>query len=140
LITSVICYKKESMNYVHLVVLLAVIQFIFFGVMVGKARARYGVNAPAMTGNEHFERAVRVQMNTLEQLVCFVPAVLIASMYWPQLYVAAAGAVYLAGRFIYWRAYVSDPSKRAVGFLLTVAPTLLLIAAGLVGAFTRSGA
>ena len=128
------------MNYVHIVVLLAIIQFVFFGVLVGKARGKYGVKAPAMSGNEHFERAVRVQMNTLEQLVCFVPAVLIASLYWPQGVVVAAGAVYLVGRFIYWRAYVTDPSKRALGFLMTVAPTLLLIAAGLVGAVTRSAA
>lgn len=122
------------MNYVHIVVLLAIIQLIFFSVLVGKARGKYGVKAPAMIGNEHFERAVRVQMNTLEQLVCFVPAVLIAAAYWPQVYVAAAGAVYLVGRFIYWRAYVADPSKRALGFLLTIAPTFALIAAGLVGA------
>ncbi len=128
------------MNYVHIIVLLAIIQLIFFGVLVGQARGKYGVKAPAMVGNEHFERAVRVQMNTLEQLVCFVPAVLIASAYWPQGYVAAAGAVYLVGRFIYWRAYVSDPAKRALGFLLTALPTLLLIAAGLIGAVTRSAA
>ena len=87
-----------------------------------------------MTGNEHFERAVRVQMNTLEQLVCFLPALLIAASYWPQTYVAGAGLVYLVGRTLYRQAYVADPAKRGLGFALTVLPTMVLVLAGLVGA------
>lgn len=126
------------MNYVNLIALLAIIQFIVFGMLVGQARGKYGIKAPAMTGNEHFERAVRVQMNTLEQLVCFVPALLIAAVYWPEAYVAAAGVVYLVGRTLYRQAYVADPAKRGLGFLLTFLPTALLILAGLVGALIRS--
>ena len=126
------------MNYVHIVALLAIIQFIYFGILVGQARGKYGIKAPAMTGNEHFERAVRVQMNTLEQLVCFVPALLMAAVYWPQVYVAAVGVVYLVGRTLYQRAYTADPAKRALGFGLTALPTLLLVAAGLVGAVMRA--
>jgi len=49
------------MNYVHIIALLAIIQFIAFGMLVGQARGKYGIKAPAMTGNEYFERAVRVQ-------------------------------------------------------------------------------
>ena len=78
-----------------------------------------------MTGNEHFERAVRVQMNTLEQMVCFLPALMIAAVYWPQTYVSA-------------QAYVNDPAKRGLGFLLTFLPTTLLALAGMVGALMRS--
>ena len=126
------------MNYVHVIALLAIIQFIVFGMLVGQARGKYGIKAPAMTGNEHFERAVRVQMNTLEQLVCFVPALLIAAVYWPPVYVAAVGVVYLAGRALYRQAYVTDPAKRGLGFLLTFLPTTLLALAGLVGALMRS--
>lgn len=126
------------MNYIHIVALLAIIQFIVFGILVGQARGKYGIKAPAMTGNDHFERVVRVQMNTLEQLVCFVPALLIAAIYWPQAYVAAVGAVYLVGRTLYRQAYVADPAKRSVGFLLTFLPTTLLVLAGLVGAVMRS--
>lgn len=122
------------MNYVHIVALLAVVQFIAFCILVGQARGKYGIKAPAMTGNEYFERAVRVQMNTLEQLVCFLPALLIASVYWPQTYVAAAGVVYLVGRTLYRQAYVNDPAKRGLGFLLTFLPTCLLVLAGLAGA------
>ncbi len=128
------------MNYVHIVALLAILQFIYFGILVGQARGKYGIKAPAMTGNEHFERAMRVQMNTLEQLVCFVPALLMAAVYWPQVYVAAVGVVYLVGRTLYQRAYMADPAKRALGFGLTALPTLLLVAAGLVGAVMRATA
>ena len=126
------------MNYVYIVVLLALLQFVGFCMLVGQARGKYGIAAPAMTGNEHFERAVRVQMNTLEQLVCFVPASLIAAVFWPPAYVAAAGVVYLVGRTLYRQAYVKDPSKRGLGFLLTFLPTTLLIFAGLVGAMMKS--
>jgi glutathione S-transferase len=126
------------MNYVYIVALLAVIQFVVFGIFVGAARGKYNIAAPAMTGNEHFERAVRVQMNTLEQLVGFLPALLIAAVYWPPTYVAAVGVVYLVGRTMYRQAYVADPAKRGLGFLLTFLPTMLLIAAGLVGALMKA--
>ena len=126
------------MNYVHIVALLAVVQLIVFGILVGAARGKYGIAAPAMTGNEHFERAVRVQMNTLEQLICFLPALLIAANYWSPIVVAAVGVVYLVGRVLYRQAYVSDPAKRGLGFLLTFMPTTLLVLAGLVGAVMRA--
>ena len=126
------------MNYVYIVALLAVLQFIVFSMLVGAARGRYGVAAPAMTGNEHFERAVRVQMNTLEQMVCFLPALLIAANYWSPVVVAALGVVYLVGRTLYRQAYVANPAKRGLGFFLTFLPTTLLVLAGLVGAVTRS--
>jgi glutathione S-transferase len=122
------------MHYVHIVALLAIFQFVFFSVMVGQARQKYGIHAPAMTGNEHFERALRVQMNTLELLICLFPALFIASAYWPAAYVAAVGAVYLVGRMVYRQAYVADPKKRGVGFLLSFSPIILLALAGLAGA------
>ena len=125
------------MHYIHLVAALAVLQFFFFGIIVGRARARFGVKAPATTGNEHFERAFRVQMNTLEQLTGFLPALYIAGQFWPPTYVAAVGIVYLVGRFVYWRSYIADPTSRGLGFLLTVSPTFLLLTAGVAGAVLR---
>ena len=125
------------MHYIHLVAALAVLQFFFFGIIVGRARARFGVKAPATTGNDHFERAFRVQMNTLEQLTGFLPALYIAGQFWPPTYVAAVGIVYLVGRFVYWRSYIADPTSRSLGFLLTVSPTFLLLIAGVAGAVLR---
>lgn len=125
------------MNLVHLVALLAIAQYIFFAVSVGVARGKYGVPVPAMTGNELFERAVRVHMNTLEQLVAFLPAMLIAAQYWPPQWIAGLGAVYLVGRLLYWRSYIADPAKRGPGFLLTFLPTVLFVGLGLTGAIRQ---
>ena len=121
------------MNYVDLIAVLAILQLIFFSVLVGQARGAYGIKAPAVSGNEMFERAYRVHMNTLELLVAFLPALFVASKYWPQAYVAAAGAVYLVGRFVYWRSYVAAPASRGIGFGLSMLPILALLIASLVG-------
>ena len=122
------------MNYVHIVAVLAIAQFFYFGIMVGRARGKYGVDAPATSGHEMFDRAFRVQMNTLEQLVCFVPALLLADVYWPGAVIAGIGAVYIVGRFLYARSYTKDPATRALGFVLTVLPTFILLGAAGLGA------
>ena len=75
--------------------------------------------------------------NTLEQLVGFLPALLLASVYWPNAIVAGIGAVWLAGRFFYRHLYLGDPAKRRPGFLLTVIPTFTLLALVLIGAILR---
>ena len=67
------------MAYVDIVTALALLQFIVFGFKVGRARGRYGVKAPAITGNEIFERHFRVQQNTLEQLMVFLPGMYLFS-------------------------------------------------------------
>lgn len=122
------------MNYVHIVAILAVSQFLYFGVMVGRARGKYGIAAPATSGHEMFDRVFRVQMNTLEVLVCFLPALLLASVYWPGAIIASIGAVYLVGRFLYARSYTKDPSTRGLGFALSVLPTFVLLGAAGLGA------
>jgi glutathione S-transferase len=125
------------LNYVDIVAVIAVLQLIFFSVLVGRARGQYGVSAPAVIGHELFERAYRVQMNTLELLVAFLPALFLAGKYWSQPFVAGLGAIYVLGRFIYWRAYMTAPRSRGVGFGLSVLPALLLLIAALVGAVSR---
>ena len=121
------------MTLVDLVAILALLQFIALGLLVANAREKYGVKAPATTGNEMFERAFRVQMNTLELLVLFLPALYLCSRYWPPGYVAAAGAVYILGRIVYWRAYMAAPQTRSLGFLLSIGPCVVLLVAALVG-------
>lgn len=128
------------MNYVHIVAVLAVLQFFLFGILVGRARAKHAVKAPATSGNELFERAFRVHMNTLEQLVGFLPALLIASLYWPNAIIAGIGVIYLIGRFLYRQLYLADPAKRGLGFLLTVIPTFILLAAAAAGAIAKHAA
>ncbi len=126
------------MNYVDLIAVLSIVQLIFFAVLVGRARGVYGIKAPAVSGHELFERAYRVQMNTLELMVVFLPALFIAAKYWPAAFVASAGVVYLLGRFIYWRSYVAAPASRGLGFGLSMLPILVLLAAALAG-IVRTG-
>jgi glutathione S-transferase len=121
------------MNFVDIVAMLAVLQYLAFGGLVGQARGRYGVKAPAVVGDTNFERIYRVQMNTLELLVALLPALYVAARYWPQSYVAAVGAVYLIGRLVYWRAYVGGAS-RGLGFNLSMFPVFILVLAALVPA------
>ena len=123
------------MAYVDIVTALAVLQFIVFGFRVGGARGRYGVKAPAITGNEIFERYFRVQQNTLEQLIAFLPGIYIFAHYFSPKVAAALGVVYLIGRELYAFTYVKDPANRGVGFGMTFLPVVILVAGGLIGAF-----
>lgn len=122
------------MPYVHMVIGLALIEFLYFGAAVGRARVRYNVPAPATTGNEIFERYFRVQMNTLEQLVIFVPSILIFGHYLNPYLAAALGVVFLTGRLVYLFTYVKDPKKRGAGFGLSVVPNMILLLGAIFGA------
>jgi len=122
------------MAYVDIVTALAVLQFIVFGFKVGSARGRYGVKAPAITGNEIFERLFRVQQNTLEQLIAFLPGIYLFSHYFSPLVAAALGVLYLVGRELYAYSYVKDPAKRGLGYGLTFLPMVILVVGGLIGA------
>jgi uncharacterized MAPEG superfamily protein len=125
------------MALVELITVLAVLQFIYLGVLVGRARERFGVKAPATTGNEIFERYFRVQMNTLELLVALLPAMWIAIAFIAAPWAALLGFLYLIGRFVYLRAYVADPARRSLGFSLSALPILALLLIDLIGAVSR---
>jgi uncharacterized MAPEG superfamily protein len=122
------------MPLVHIVVGLALVQFLFFCVAVGKARGTYKVAAPATTGNEMFERYFRVQMNTLELLIIFVPSILIFGQYFSAYVAVALGAIYLVGRLIYFTSYVKDPKSRSMGYGLSAMPVMILLAGSIFGA------
>jgi hypothetical protein len=122
------------MPLVQIVLTLALVQFLFFCFAVGKARGTYKVAAPATTGNEMFERYFRVQMNTLELLVIFIPSTLISAQYFGAYVVAGLGVIYLIGRMIYFTNYVKDPKSRSMGYGLSALPVLVLLAGALVGA------
>jgi len=122
------------MAYVDIVTALALLQFIAFGMQVGRARDKYGVPAPAVTGNEIFERHFRVQQNTLEQLIVFLPGLYLFAHYFNSLWAAGLGLIYLIGRQVYSASYVKDPKSRSAGFGLTLLPMLVLVIGGLIGA------
>jgi glutathione S-transferase len=122
------------MPLVHLVVVLALVEFSLFGWAVGRARARYGVAAPATSGHEAFERTFRAHANTLEQLVVFIPSILIFGQYLSALIAAALGVLFLIGRAVYFRGYVKSAATRHGGFLLGAVPLVALLAGALAGA------
>jgi uncharacterized MAPEG superfamily protein len=122
------------MDLVHLIMGLALVQYLYFAIRVGAARERYGVAAPAVTGNEVFERHFRVQQNTLELLVMLVPGLALFGHYYGAVWSAGLGAIYLAGRQIYAITYVKDPKKRSAGFGLSILPILVLVVGALIGA------
>src|SRR5579872_6257764 len=138
-IGSGIVYSKAyadgvAMALVNLIVALALLQYFAFATAVGIAREKYNVAAPATTGNEVFERYFRVQMNTMELLIMFVPAILIFGFYVSSRIAAGLGAVYLIGRGVYFFSYVKDPKKRSLGFGLSAGPVLALLIGALIGA------
>ena len=122
------------MEPVVIVMMLALIEYIVLGARVGFARGRTGVVAPAVTGNEEFERHFRVHYNTLEQLILFLPGVWFFGMYVHELGAAGLGVVFIVGRAIYALAYVSNPASRSAGMLLTVLPCWILVFGALGGA------
>jgi len=128
------------MAWIELVSLAALIQYLIFGSLVGRARGRYGVRAPATTGHEMFERAYRVQMNTLELLVVFLPSLWLAARHWSPAVVSGVGAVYILGRVPYYRAYTREPATRGAGYLLSIVPTVSLLVAAIVGAVSALAA
>ncbi|UCG74158.1 MAG: MAPEG family protein [Chromatiales bacterium] len=122
------------MAFVHAVIALALIQFMVYGILVGRARIQYEIPAPAITGHEIFERYYRVHYNTMEQLVQFIPAILLFAYYVNAPTAAVLGLVFIVGRVVYFRAYIADPAKRGPGFGLTVLPTTIMLLGGLGGA------
>ena len=122
------------MSLVYIVMGLAMLQYLYFGLAVGGARGRYGIKAPAVTGHEIFERYFRVQMNTLELLVVLIPALPLFAWYVSPRWAAGLGGLYLVGRFLYFFGYVKDPAKRGVGFGLSFLPIVALLLGGIGGA------
>jgi len=117
-----------------IVIIIAVFEYMTFAFLVGRARARYGVKAPATTGHEVFERYFRVQQNTLETLVAFIPGISLFALFVDPNWAAWIGLVYVVGRVVYFRGYVADPAKRGPGFGLSLLSIATLLVGGLVGA------
>jgi len=122
------------------------ILFVFYtGIVVAQMRGKHKIDAPAVTGNPEFERAYRVQVNTLEQFVMFLPLLWLATRYFMVLpwLPAVLGLVWIAGRFLYMQGYLAAPEKRSTGFLITSLATvglLILSIWGIVNAWIAIGA
>ena len=121
------------MAWVAAVAVLALIEYLVFSMFVGWARGRYGVEAPATTGDPVFERYFRVHQNTLEQLVVFLPALFLFATWVSPTWAAWIGLAFPIGRLIYFRSYVSDPKSRGVGFGIGYLANAALVIGSAVG-------
>ncbi|MGH8229225.1 MAG: MAPEG family protein [Steroidobacteraceae bacterium] len=121
------------MNWVAGVILLAVLECFVFSVLVGRARVRHGIAAPAVTGNATFDRYFRVHQNSLEQLILFVPAAWLFGAYLSALWAAIIGAVFILARIVYAISYVRAPEKRGPGAGLSFLANIVLILGALAG-------
>ncbi len=116
------------------VTILMTLFYAFTLFRVGALRGKLGVKAPSCSGPPEFERAYRVQMNTLEQMAIILPLFWVATFYplLPPIVVPIIGVVWIIGRILYMQAYMADPDKRAAGMatcmLCNVA--LLVLAVG----------
>lgn len=121
------------MEFVAFVIALALLEFAVFGMLVGRARGKYKVAAPAIGGHPVFERYFRVHQNTMEQLVAFVPAVWLFGRYVDPAWAAGLGLLFVVGRVVYLVGYVADPAKREIGFAMSTLPVVILLLGALWG-------
>ena len=106
----------STLPLTSLVTLLAVALMFWTAFNVGKARAKYEVKAPATSGHEMFDRAYRIQMNTLESAMLLLPSMWIYAGLIGDLGAGVSGAIWITGRIWYALAYQQDPAKRGPGF------------------------
>ncbi len=120
--------------WIVLVTVAALIFYLTTGFAVGRLRAKLGIKAPAVSGHPDFERGIRVQGNTLEWLVIFVPALWMCASYLDPRVCATLGVVWILGRALYQSSYMKDPASRGPGFMIQALTTLILVIGAVVGA------
>lgn len=117
----------QSHAYVAIVSLLALLVYFWMSLQVGRARAKSGIKAPAMTGDPVLERAIRAHYNTLEWLPLFLVPLWLFAIYWSDLVAAILGLIWIVGRILYQLGYVQDPGKRELGFLIQALAVAVLL-------------
>lgn len=116
-----------------LVVLLTLGIYFWMIVNVGKARSKHGIKAPEISGNEDFNRVMRVPANTVEQLWLFIPLLVMFAMLWGDMWAALIGVFFPIGRIIYARGYYAVATKRGLGFSIGFFTIVALFLGVLVG-------
>ena len=123
------------------VTIIALIFYFMTGMNVGRMRGKHNVNAPTMTGPVEFESSVRVQMNTLEWIVVFLPLLWLSTIYFSpsmtMVYLAwlppVLGIIWILGRWIYMNGYMRAPNQRSTGFMIAGIAIVALLICSIVG-------
>ncbi|MBA3581012.1 MAG: MAPEG family protein [Gammaproteobacteria bacterium] len=129
------------MEWAAIVTVLALLQYQFFGFAVGGARRKHSIPAPAMAGHPDFERVVRVHLNTLEQLILFLPGLWLFVAFVSSSYAGpiagVLGLAFIIGRGLYSRGYTRSADARHIGMLISFFPIVILLLGGLIGAVMK---
>jgi glutathione S-transferase len=103
-------------HFTAIITCLAILFYFFTTILVAKARVKFGIKAPAVSGNPDFERVFRVQMNTLEWLPIFLPSLWLFAIYISDEWAAVLGLIWILGRILYTTGYSQAAEKRSMGF------------------------
>jgi len=122
-----------------LVTLLALLLYLATVMLVGRARFRHGVKPPSSDGPEPFQRALRVQQNTLEQLVFFLPSLWLAALLVSVRWASLLGFIWVGARVAYAAGYLQAPEKRGPGFGISFLAAMALWLMAAVGALRALG-
>ncbi len=129
-------------HYVTIVTILAVAFYSYTSLNAGAMRHKANVMAPATTGDAAFERAFRVQMNTLEWMPIFLPLLWLCALYLNDVAAAVLGVAWIAGRALYLLGYTRAAADRGRGFAIQGAACVLLLLgalAGIIMSFAHGG-
>ena len=122
-------------HFPALVTLLTITLAMILTYRVGQARAKFKISPPAMTGHPDFERVVRVQANTLEHLIMFLPAMWIFAIYLSPNIAGLFGMIWVVARVFYALGYIKEAKRRMPGFIVGVGVTSILLVFGFAGVF-----
>ncbi|MEB3342336.1 MAPEG family protein [Okeania sp.] len=124
--------ETEKIIWPSLVTVASLLMYFVVTLNVGRARAKYKIMPPQMSGDENFERVVRVQQNTVEQLILFLPSLWLFSLFVSALWGAIIGAIWVVGRILFAWGYYQAAEKRVVGFGISSLTTMVLLIGALV--------
>ena len=113
-------------HFTALVTCLAILVYFYSSILVSKARGKFGVKLPAISGNPDFERVFRAQMNTLEWLPIFLPSLWLSAVYISDPLAAGLGLVWVVGRILYILGYAQAIAKRGRGFAIQALAAIVL--------------
>lgn len=125
--------ELKTLLFPSLVTVITLIVFFVITANVGRARLKYKVPVPQTSGDPDFDRVFRVQQNTLEQLILFLPSLWLFSLFVSPIWGAGIGGVWVIGRILYAWGYYQEAQKRRLGFGINALSVIVLLFGSLVG-------
>ena len=122
------------------VTLLAILIAIGFSILVARTRLATGILPPAMSGEPRLERTLRVQGNTVEGFMVFIPALWLATLYFHGWIPPLIGLIWCIGRILFAVGYIADAEKRHIGFRISMLSVLALVILAAWGLIASGGA